>query len=127
NGTVFSITPSGIFKSLHSFSGAGQGGIPSAGLTLGSDGALYGVTYGGGTNGSGTIFKITASGTFTKLSDVAPSSGSLLLAADGNMYGTTVAGGDSGSGSAFKLTPAGVVPVLHSFDAIDGATPEAGL
>src|SRR2546422_4145123 len=78
-GTVFSITPSGTFKSLHSFSGAGRGQNPSAGLTLGSDGALYGETYGGGTNGSGTIFKITASGTFTKLSDVAPSLGSLLL------------------------------------------------
>jgi uncharacterized repeat protein (TIGR03803 family) len=120
NGTVFSITPSGIFKSLHSFSGAGVGQNPSAGLTLGSDGALYGVTY-------GTIFKITASGTFTKLSDVAPSLGSLLLAADGNMYGTTVAGGGVGQGTVFKLTPAGIVTVLHSFDGIDGANPEAGL
>ena len=126
-GAVFSITPSGTFKSLHSFSGAGQGQNPSAELTLGSDGVLYGVTYGGGTNGSGTIFKITARGTFAKLSDVAPSSGSLLLATDGNMYGTTVAGGGIGQGSVFKLTPAGVVTVLHSFDGVDGANPEAGL
>ncbi len=126
-GTVFSITASGTFKSLHSFGGAGLGQNPSAGLTLGSDGVLYGMTYGGGINGSGTIFKITASGTFTKLSDVAPSLGSLLLAADGNMYGTTVAGGGLGQGTVFKLTPAGVVTVLHSFDAIDGANPEAGL
>ena len=126
-GTVFSITPSGTFKSLHSFSGAGVGQNPSAGLTLGSDGVLYGVTYGGGTNGSGTIFKVTAHGTFTKLSDVAPSLGSLLLAADGNMYGTTVAGGGIAQGSVFKLTPAGVVTILHSFDGTDGANPEAGL
>ena len=94
---MFSITASGTLKSLHSFSGAGDGQNPSAGLTLGSDGALYGVTY-------GTIFKITASGTFTKLSDVAPSLGSLLLAADGNMYGTTVAGGDLGQGT-FSSSP----------------------
>src|SRR6266849_8195428 len=120
-GTVFSITASGTFKSLHSFGGAGLGQNPSAGLTLGSDGVLYGMTYGGGINGSGTIFKITASGTFTKLSDVAPSLGSLLLAADGNMYGTTVAGGGVNLGSVFKLTPAGVVTVLHSFDGGDGA------
>src|SRR5258706_12533377 len=119
-GTVFSITASGTFKSLHSFSGAGDGQNPSAGFALGSDGALYGVTY-------GTIFKITASGTFTKLSDVAPSLGSLLLAADGNMSGTTVAGGGVNLGSVFNLTPAGVVTVLHSFDGGDGANPEAGL
>src|SRR5712691_1329433 len=47
-GTVFSITASGTFKSLHSFGGAGLGQNPSAGLTLGSDGVLYGMTYGGG-------------------------------------------------------------------------------
>jgi uncharacterized repeat protein (TIGR03803 family) len=46
---------------------------------------------------------------------------------DGNMYGTTVAGGGIATGSVFKLTPAGVVTVLHSFDGIDGANPEAGL
>jgi uncharacterized repeat protein (TIGR03803 family) len=34
-GTVFSITPSGTFKSLHSFSGAGLGQNPGAGHTLG--------------------------------------------------------------------------------------------
>src|SRR3989449_5577347 len=93
-GTVFSITPSGTFTSLHSFSGADGQNPLGGGLTLGSDGALYGVTFFGGINGPGTIFKITASGTFTKLYDFdqthgANPYGSLLLAADGNMYGTT--------------------------------------
>jgi uncharacterized repeat protein (TIGR03803 family) len=99
---------------------------------VGSDGALYGVTSGGGINGIGTIFKITASGTFTKIYDFdeihgADPQGSLLLSADGNMYGTTNAGGGLNLGTVFKLTPTGVVTVLHSFDSIDGASPEAGL
>src|SRR6266403_3489360 len=68
-GTVFSITPSGTFNSLHSFSGADGANPVGGGLTLGSDGALYGVTFFGGRIGHGTIFKITASGTFTKLYD----------------------------------------------------------
>src|SRR5258707_5922390 len=44
-GTVFSITPSGTFKSLHSFSGAGEAHNPTAVLNLVSDGALYSLTY----------------------------------------------------------------------------------
>ncbi len=131
-GTVFSITPSGTFTSLHSFSGADGQNPLGGGLTLGSDGALYGVTFFGGINGPGTIFKITASGTFTKLYDFdqthgANPYGSLLLAADGNMYGTTNAGGGLNQGTVFKLTPAGVLIVLHSFDVTDGGNPEGGL
>ncbi len=127
-GTVFSITPSGTFKSLHSFSGADGANPLGGGLTLGSDGALYGVTFFGGKVGPGTIFKITASGTFTKLYDFdgtngANPYGTLLLAADGNMYGTT--SGDVTFGTVFKLTHAGVVTVLHSFNI--GDSPSAGL
>jgi uncharacterized repeat protein (TIGR03803 family) len=124
-GTVFSMTPAGKFTSLHSFDGADGASPIGAGLTVGSDGALYGVT-------SGTIFKITASGIFTKLSDLDQihainAQGSLLLAADGNMYGTTNSGGALNQGVVFKLTPTGVLAVLHSFDISDGANPEAGL
>src|SRR5260370_18278791 len=127
-GTVFSITPSGTFKSLHSFSGADGANPLGGGLTLGSDGALYGVTFFGGKVGPGTIFKIPASGTFTKLYDFdgtngANPYGTLLLAADGNMYGTT--SGDVTFGTVFKLTHAGVVTVLHSFNI--GDSPSAGL
>ena len=128
NGTVFSITSSGTFISLHSFSGADGANPIGGGLTLGSDGALYGVTFGGGNVGRGTIFRITASGTLTKLYDFdgtngANPYGTLLLAADGNMYGTT--SGDVTFGTVFRLTQAGVVTVLHSFDA--GDDPSAGL
>jgi uncharacterized repeat protein (TIGR03803 family) len=71
-GIIFKITATGTFTILHEFSGSDAGG---SGLTLGPDGNFYGTTSGGaalGTNGStvsytGTVFKISPSGTFTSL------------------------------------------------------------
>lgn len=50
-GTAFTIRPDGSgFQTLTSFTGTGpEGGSPSAGLTLGTDGAWYGTTWSGGT------------------------------------------------------------------------------
>src|ERR1039457_3993987 len=65
-GTVFKITSSGTFTSLHSFTGAdGQG--PEAALVQGSNGNYYGTTAGGGASNLGTVFKITSTGTLTTL------------------------------------------------------------
>jgi uncharacterized repeat protein (TIGR03803 family) len=55
-GTVFSITPSGTEKVLHSFgSGATDGAYPEAAL-IEVKGSFYGTTDEGGTNGNGTVF-----------------------------------------------------------------------
>ena len=56
-GTVFSITPSGTEKVLHSFGAKGDGAKPIAGL-IDVDGTLYGTTEYGGTHGSGTVFAL---------------------------------------------------------------------
>src|ERR1039458_4744833 len=60
-GTVFKITSAGTLTTLYSFCSAGgssctDGSDPVGGLTLGSDGNFYGTTYGGGSNGGGTIY-----------------------------------------------------------------------
>lgn len=60
-GSVFELTPSGgswIFTSLHDFDGS-DGSNPYGNLTLDSAGDLYGTTFGGGTEGNGTVFEIT--------------------------------------------------------------------
>ena len=58
-GTVFEVMPSGSERVLHSFSGGADDGVnPSSGLTMDSAGNLYGVTWGGGAYGNGTVFKI---------------------------------------------------------------------
>ncbi len=50
-GTVFKLTHRGsswLVTPLYSFQGNSDGAIPFAGVTVGSDGSLYGTTYGGG-------------------------------------------------------------------------------
>lgn len=64
-GTIFKITPAGKLAVLHMFQGT-DGGGNGAGVILGSDGNLYGVS-GLGSLSSVTIFKITPQGVFTVL------------------------------------------------------------
>ncbi len=67
----------------------------------------------GRANGSGTIFKITLSGTLTTLynfcsqsgcADGQYPSGALVQDTDGNLYGTTADGGANGYGTVFSLS-----------------------
>jgi uncharacterized repeat protein (TIGR03803 family) len=134
-GTIFKITPSGTLTTLYSFcsqSSCPDGKTPYAELIQATNGNLYGTTYYGGTNGYGTIFRITPSGTLTTLhsfdyTDGAYPYAGLNQASDGNFYGTTVEGGTSGFGTVFKITPSGTLTTLHSFDYTDGADVQGGL
>jgi uncharacterized repeat protein (TIGR02543 family) len=113
-GTVFKITPTGTLTTLYSFcaqSGCTDGEDPVAGLVQATDGNFYGTTYEGGTDGFGTIFKITPTGTLTTLYSFSGPDGAypeagLVQATDGNFYGTTEYGGASNSGTVFSLTAA---------------------
>src|ERR1039457_5524044 len=67
-GTVFRISPNGSETNLHSFVGSpNDGAHPIGGLVQGSDGNFYGTTEVGGTNGDGTVFRISPSGNYTNL------------------------------------------------------------
>jgi uncharacterized repeat protein (TIGR03803 family) len=59
NGTIFRISPTGSLTNLHSFTGGSEGVFPQGPVVQGSDGNFYGATVNGGTNGFGTIFKLT--------------------------------------------------------------------
>ncbi|HTS17604.1 MAG TPA: choice-of-anchor tandem repeat GloVer-containing protein, partial [Verrucomicrobiae bacterium] len=116
---------------LHSFSYS-DGAYPSAGLVQGSDGYLYGTTANGGTDGYGTVFRITSSGSLATLysfsfSDGAYPKGGLVQGTDGNFYGTTSYAGPSGYGTVFRITAGGTLTTLYSFSYSDGAYPQAGL
>jgi len=59
-GTVFKLNTDGTgYTTLYKFTGSGGDGLrPRAGLVQGSDRILYGTTYGGGTNGNGTLYRL---------------------------------------------------------------------
>ena len=65
SGTVFKITPTGVLTVLKNFDYYVTGGEPRGSLVRATDGNFYGITYGGGSSGGGTIFKITPAGVFT--------------------------------------------------------------
>lgn len=135
-GTVFKITPGGVFKTLHTFCSQGgpactDGESPAAGLIQATNGDFYGTTQSGGAYGAGTVFKITASGALTTLYSFCASSGctdgayplaALVQANNGDFYGTTYGGGTNGYGTIFQLTEGGVLTTLYSFCAQSGCT-----
>jgi uncharacterized repeat protein (TIGR03803 family) len=129
---------------IHIFS-AGQSAGPSdllkntdgagpAGLTLGADGSIYGVTTGGGANGTGTLFKITPGGVLTTLYtfsatgadgrnlDGAGPFGKLLRMSDGTFYGVTGGGGLAGTGTVFRIGTDQSFSNVYSFAAISEVT-----
>jgi uncharacterized repeat protein (TIGR03803 family) len=125
---------------LVNFSGS-NGNYPTAPVIQATDSNFYGTTNLGGTNTSGTVFKMTPTGTFTTLYSFCsqqscadgeyPNAG-LLQASDGNLYGTTSDGGAHGTGgTVFKITPSGNLTTIYSFCSVahcaDGQSPNTSL
>jgi uncharacterized repeat protein (TIGR03803 family) len=147
-GTVFKLLTNGSgFQVLHTFTNNSVDGInPYAGLIAGADGFLYGTTQYGGTNGSGTVFKLSTSGSSYQVihnfgsvtNDGQSPTGPVTQGSDGYLYGTTPYGGAfgprggpyGGYGVAFKLDTSGSnYTVLYNFGgtAGDGQVPKGGL
>lgn len=89
-GTVFTLTPSGIETVIHSFPPNNNGG-PQAGL-IELNGELYGTTRGSGQFEQGTVFKMTTSGKVAVLHSFKASVDGYyptgLVAVNGLLYGT---------------------------------------
>lgn len=94
---------------LHSFTGA-DGAYPTAGLTRGPDGTLYGTTPIGGASNRGTIFRMAPDGSSYTVLHSFPLDGTdgifpfgVIQATDGMLYGTTSQGGPNGPGTFFRI------------------------
>jgi len=114
NGEIFKMTPAGKITVLHTFdpNGVLDGDLPAADLMVASDGYLYGVNSGGGAGQFGTIFRISTSGSFTKLFDFTGTTGSvpgaysatgLTQHTNGSLYGLAYRGGANDNGTFFSL------------------------
>ena len=147
-GTVFRFQPStrqittlATFSGQSATGGSARGSTPSAALTDGGDGFLYGTTrYGGtGSSGLGTIFKLPkAGGPLQTLADFTGTGGSIrggepiagLTAffpvpgqAATAFYGVTTRGGTGDYGTLFRITPSGTYTTLVEFTGSSGLYP----
>jgi len=134
-GVLFKIMPDGTgYVKLMDFAGVSNGSAPQGSLIF--DGTfLYGMTYAGGTNYMGVIFKIMPDGTgYVKLMDFAGTangsypSGSLI--SDGTfLYGMTSAGGTNNKGVLFKIMPIGTgyVKLMDFGGVANGNSPQGSL
>lgn len=96
DGTVFKITPRGVFTTMHAFNET-DGRQPGI-LMLATDTKLYGGVVYGGMNDNGIVFAMRSDGTVSTVHSFNGSDGSspIMLVQDtsGNLYGVTDGGGD---------------------------------
>jgi uncharacterized repeat protein (TIGR03803 family) len=135
-GTVFEITASGSFNTIHQFTTA-EGGIPIVTIVNGS--TLIGTTSAGGSNGFGSAFEMTSEGTVTTFYQFSGTNGvmdgsspglSSVHDSSGAYYGLTKDGGTNGAGLAFTLSTSGTLTPVYEFcsvstNCLDGGSPDA--
>jgi uncharacterized repeat protein (TIGR03803 family) len=127
------------FSVLHTFdvadaaTGASPtGSQPDTRPVLGADGAAYGMTYTGGVDGNGVIYRYDSnSGNYSVLhtfgaldanganSDGANPGVALTRGSGDVFYGMASFGGPNGTGTIFRITSSGKFTVLHAFSAVD--------
>lgn len=146
NGVVFELAHkkakgTWTYRTLWSFTGGNDGGVPAGSLSMDSAGNLYGSTTQGGTGVVGTVFELSPNGkkwsesvlyNFTGNNDGGEPMGNVLIGQDGNLYGTTAGYGQFNYGVVYKLTAQGGgnwgFSVLHAFaGGSDGEVPRDGL
>ncbi|HTO46108.1 MAG TPA: PxKF domain-containing protein [Burkholderiales bacterium] len=124
-GTIHALDTNGNLTLLHSFDNYTTEGASPTTLTVGSDGALYGMTYGQGSNGGGTVFRLSTNGALSTLFSFNSNVGGgalypFVAARSGVLYGTGTYGTPAASVvrltvpstvETFPILPQGTWPV----------------
>ena len=123
-GTVFRFTPAGSVAVINQI-----GYFPWGGLTLGTDGNLYGQDGDGGVVGncglaaSGQVYKMTPAGVMTVLhnftggTDGCNPQAAPIEGSNGIFYGSTP---NENNGTIYSVTSGGTFTTLHTFTGTDG-------
>jgi uncharacterized repeat protein (TIGR03803 family) len=132
NGSIFKLTPAGVFTDLHDFTGVNGDTEPLYAPIQAADGNFYGTT-GYNPFSCGNVYQMTPAGVYKNLhtfsgSDCGPAS-SLIQASDGNLYGTlyNCSINGSGPGCVYKISPAGVFKEVYGFAFATGYAPCTGV
>jgi uncharacterized repeat protein (TIGR03803 family) len=113
-GTIWKYTIStGTLTTLASFDGdtvPADGMDPTGGVTLDSNGNLFGSTSQGGSFSDGIVYEYSSAGVMSTLATFSGGNGqfprgNLVFDTAGNLWGVTEQGGNPGYGTVFKLTP----------------------
>ena len=143
SGILYRMAPSGQnFQVLYTFSKTNASGENTDGaecyesLVETWPGVFYGVTFYGGSNGNGVVFRyslwrpgvvevvhdFSAVNSAGQNSDGANPDGRLTLGRDGTLYSNAWDGGANGTGVIYSLRQDGRFKVLYSFSATDPTT-----
>lgn len=127
-GTIFKLTRSAggwTFSVLYSFTGQNDGGNPASPLVFDSAGNLYGTSSSGGQFQSGTVFKLSPSGSGWDLTTLHSFQGDsegafphagVAFDRNGNLFSATTSfGGYAIAGTAFELNATGSFTLLYGF------------
>ena len=130
-GSIFRITPAGVFTDLHDFDGTHGDSFPVYPPIQGVDGNFYGVA-GNEVQVCGNVYKLTPAGVYTNLHTFVFNnechSSNLVQASDGNLYGTLANCALAGSvGCVYKISTKGVFKEIHGFPVTTGNVPCTGL
>jgi uncharacterized repeat protein (TIGR03803 family) len=121
-GTLYQMTPSGAFSLLYSFNKT-DGSKPGQ-LLQASDGNVYGLTAAGGTNNSGTFFKLSSTfalpkPAITSFSPLIAPVGSAIELSGANFVGSTAVRFGSVPAS-FTVNSTGSITALVPVGAVNG-------
>jgi uncharacterized repeat protein (TIGR03803 family) len=133
-GVVYKLDSTGNQTVLYAFTGGADGGNPSSGVIIDSDGNLYGTTAYGGAAGSGVVYELDSTGhetvlySFTGGTDGGYPIDGVIRDSAGNLYGATGSGGATNVGVVYEIDTTNRETVLYSFtEGPDGGYPSSGV